>query len=113
MNKGLPYAVFLGAVALSGCCDREADRRVLDQQGGFYCPSSNEVVYEAWSECGLMKVCVSRGSRIKQGSQFAAQGGKLRSKSMYSQGERVGGWTGFDNDGKELPEDGGYKPPSL
>ncbi|WP_147455602.1 hypothetical protein [Solilutibacter pythonis] len=113
MNEISKLCLLLVSAALMvGCGDREKDRLVLDQQKDFYCPAGNEIAYEAWSEYGLMKVCVSKDLRVKNGSQFAAQGGQLRSKALYSQGEKAGGWTGYANDGKALPERGGYRSPS-
>lgn len=107
------YPLLIFAGLLVGCGSREKDRLVLDQQEDFYCPVGSEISYEGWSEYGLMKVCVSGNSRVKNGSQFAAQGGQLRSKALYLQGKKTGGWTGYSNDGKAVPEGGGYRSPLL
>jgi len=98
-------------VILSQVCDREMDRKVLDAQPDFFCPTGNQVAYDAWSECGLKKECIDPKNSLGDGSFFAAQSGQLHSKALYSQGKKIGGWTGYDADGKALPEDGGYKPP--
>ena len=90
-------------------CDREMDRKVLDAQTDFYCPSGNQVVYDGWSECGLKKECINPKSGMTDGSFFAAHGGQLNSKSLYSQGKKTGGWTWYDNDRRPQPEDGGYQ----
>ena len=100
------------ACLLAGCCDREADRKALDQQEGFACQEGNQVRYEAWSECGLMKVCINPRTEEKDGSQFAAQEGYVQSKSLYSKGKRVGGLTWLDADGNAYEEDGGYRMPN-
>ena len=107
------YAVVVLApqVILAQVCDREMDRKVLDTQPDFSCPVGNQVTYDAWRECGLKKECIDRKNGLRDGSFFAAQGGQLRSKALYSQGKKADGWTGYDNDGKALPEEGGYKPP--
>lgn len=123
-NRGLTVALFAVVLTvalvvfvaprliLGLACDREADRKVLDVQPDFYCPTESQVVYDAWSECGLMKVCIDPRTGVKTGSQFAAQGGQLRSKALYSMGKEVDGSTVYDNDGEPLRENGGYKPPN-
>jgi hypothetical protein len=117
MNKAVPAVrrhLLVGGLALflAGCCDREADRKVLDAQPDFYCPRGSQINYEAWSECGLMKVCVDPSSGMKNGSQFAAQGGQLQSKALYSQGKSTGNSTWYDRDGKAHSEGGGYQAPA-
>ena len=113
MNKThrIDFAVMLTAL-LAGCCDRDADRNILDAQTDFYCPTSSKVSYEPWSECGLMKVCIDPGTKKKNGSQFAAQGGKMRSKALYTLGNEVGGWTEYDSNGNTEMKIGGYKAPA-
>ena len=98
-------------VILSQVCDRDTDRKVLDAQPDFFCPAGNRVAYDAWSECGLKKECIDPKNGLSDGSKFSAQGGQLKSKALYSQGKEAGGWTGYDDDGKALPEGGGYRPP--
>ncbi|MDR1075980.1 MAG: hypothetical protein LBL59_06710 [Xanthomonadaceae bacterium] len=93
-------------------CDHEADRQALDAQTDFYCPVNNKIVYDAWGECGLKKECLDPKSGVADGSKFAALGGRLQSKTLYSQGKQVGGWTGYDRDGKANPEGGGYQVPA-
>ena len=93
-------------------CDRKTDRIVLDAQTDFYCPSRNQVVYDGWSECGLKKECINPKSGMTDGSFFAAHGGQLNSKSLYSQGKKTGGWTWYDNDQRPQPEAGGYQVPA-
>lgn len=105
--------VVLLSASLSGCCDRAADRAVLDEQTDFYCAGNGAVTYAAWSECGLMKVCIDQRTGKKNGSQFAAQGGKLRSKALYHLGKEVGGWTAYDAEGNAQAEEGGYQSPHL
>lgn len=96
---------------LAQACDRDADRKVLDAQPDFFCPVGNQVAYDAWSECGLKKECIDPKNGLRDGSFFAAQGGRLHSKALYSQGRELGDWTWYDDDGKALPEGGGYRPP--
>lgn len=107
------YAVVVVApqVILAQVCDREADRKVLDEQSDFFCPAGNRVAYDAWSECGLKKECINPKNSLSNGSKFSAQGGQMRSKALYSQGKQADGWTGYDDDGKALPEGSGYRPP--
>jgi hypothetical protein len=107
------YAMVVVApqIILAQECERETDRKVLDTQKDFFCPAGNQIAYDAWSECGLKKECIDPKSGMRNGSFFAAQGGKMRSKALYSKDKKTGGWTGYNSDGKALPEDGGYKPP--
>jgi antitoxin component YwqK of YwqJK toxin-antitoxin module len=83
---------------------------VLDAQTDFFCPDNNKIAYDAWGECGLKKECIDRENGKTDGSKFSAQNGQLQSKAMYEQGRQIGGWTGYDNEGNPLPEDGGYNP---
>ena len=109
----IAYAMVVVApqVILTQVCDRETDRKVLDAQSDFFCPAGNEIVYDAWGECGLKKECIDPKIGKADGSKFSAQNGRLQSKALYSQGKQAGGWTGYGADGKALLEDGGYKPP--
>lgn len=112
MNKfSTANLLLVSSLLLTGCGDREKDRIEMDKELDFYCPNDSQITYEAWSEYGLMKVCRSTESGEIDGSKFAAQDGRLRSKAIYSGGLRKGGWTGYDNDGKAMPVDGGYKFP--
>jgi len=116
LTAGVLVAVYAVAVIapqflLAQVCDREADRKMFDAQSNFSCPVGNQVAYGAWSECGLKKECINPKNGLSDGSLFAAQGGQLRSKALYSKGNKAGGWTSYDKDGKALPEEGGYKTP--
>lgn len=106
-------ALFVGPrIILTLACDRDEDRKALDAQTDFVCAEDHKVLYDAWSECGLKKECSDPISGKTDGSYFAAQGGHLQSKSLYSQGRETGGWTWFDSNGKPYPENGGYKSPA-
>ncbi|MEX1826345.1 hypothetical protein [Luteibacter sp. CQ10] len=94
---------------LSIACDRAADRKAIDEAADFYCPAGNDVSYQAWGECGLMKVCIDPRTKEKNGAFFASQGGRLRVKSLYSSGVDSGGLTTFDNSGKAKEINGGYR----
>ncbi len=76
-------------IILGMACDREGDRRALDAEADFVCAHDNKIVYEAWSECGLVKVCVNPNNSSKDGSSFTAQGGHLRTKAKYENGTRI------------------------
>lgn len=111
MSRNYPYRIAMAFSLIGmliGCCNRDADKKVLDEQQDFVCGVNNEVAYEAWSECGLMKVCINPRTSEKDGSQFASQGGHLQSKSHYSEGNRLDGWTWYDKDGNANHEAGGY-----
>lgn len=104
--------VFIAPRVILGLgCDRQTDRHVLDAQTDFYCPVGNKVTYDAWGECGLKKECLDPKSGMGNGSKFAAMGGRVQSKALYLNGKQVGGWTGYDRQGKARPEGGGYQAP--
>jgi hypothetical protein len=108
----MAFAVLVGPrIVLALLCDRDADRKILDAQSDFFCSENHKIVYDAWSECGLMKVCTDAHSGAKDGSQFAAQGGRLLSKALCSQGRVTSGWTWYDSEGKPHSEKGGYQVP--
>lgn len=105
------WVLILPRLILGLACDREEDRQVLDAQTDFYCPVGNKVSYDAWGECGLKKECLDSKSGANDGSKFAARGGRLQSKALYSQGKRAGGWTEYDREGKAKAGSCGYQAP--
>ena len=96
---------------LDASCDRDSDRDALDSQIDFYCPVGSKVVYAAWSECGLMKVCLDSRNK-RNGSLFAAQGGQLQTKTLYFQGRALRSRTWYDREGKAHIEGSGYQDPN-
>lgn len=86
---------------------------MLDGNSGFSCADPNIIEYKAWGECGLMKVCINKDTGEKDGSQFAAQSGRIQSKTFYSNGLRSSSWTWFDANGNAVHENGGYRTPGA
>lgn len=98
------------SIALVGCSGKD-DRGVLDNERDFFCPQAGHIEYKPWGENGLMKVCIDRAVGNKNGSQFAATGGVLQSKAIYSNGVQSPGWTWWDANGAPHYEAGGYRTP--